>query len=98
METSDIIRDITAVKESTKSAHKRIDELQDVVKAVYSLASDVKVLAEQLINMKEDINEVKIKIAKRDEEPRTMYNSFKQTIFNGITMIIIGAIMALIIK
>ena len=89
---------ITKIDESTKSAHKRIDELQDVVKAFYSLASDVKVLAEQLVNMKTDVNDIKKKVEASENEPNRMLFSFKQTAVNAIIMVIVGALMALVIK
>ena len=56
---TDLAVQIAKVDESNKQAHKRIDELTGVIKAFYSLAGDVKVLAEQLINIKEDVNYVK---------------------------------------
>jgi predicted nucleic acid-binding Zn-ribbon protein len=94
----DLAVEIAKVNESAKSAHKRIDEMQDVIKAFYSLAGDVKVLAEQLVNMKEDVNYVKDKVDQKNDEPNKLIFSLKQTIINGIVMIIISATMALIIK
>ena len=58
--------------ESTKSAHKRIDELQEVIKAFYSLASDVKVITNELVNMKGDISLIKGDMCKRQDEPNRL--------------------------
>lgn len=82
----------------SKSNTKRIDELQLITKAFYDLASDVKVMAEQLTNMKEDISDIKIKVDGKTEENNKIAFNLKSAIINGIVMIIIGAIMALIIK
>ena len=81
-----------------KSNTKRIDELQLITKAFYDLAGDVKVIAEQMSNMKEDISDIKIKVDEKTSENNKIAFNLKSAIINGIVMIIIGAIMALIIK
>lgn len=82
----------------SKSNTKRIDELQLITKAFYNLAGDVKVIAEQMSNMKEDISDIKIKVDEKTSENNKIAFNLKSAIINGIVMIIIGAIMALIIK
>ena len=89
---------VAKIDESNKSAHKRIDELQGVIKAFYSMAGDVKVLAEQLVNMKEDVNYVKSKVDEDQKKPGRLIDNVGQSIITGIIMIIISAIMATIIK
>lgn len=90
--------EIAKIDESVKSAHKRIDELQLVTKAFYDLASDVKVMTQQMINMKEDISEIKSKVEEKASENNRLAFNLKQGIINAIFMAIIGAVMALIIK
>ena len=82
----------------SKSNTKRLDSLELITKAFYDVASDVKVMAEQLTNMKEDISDIKIKVDGKTEENNKIAFNLKSAIINGIVMIIIGAIMALIIK
>ena len=82
----------------SKSNTKRIDELQLITKAFYDLAGDVKVIAEKMSNMKEDISDIKIKVDEKTSENNKIAFNLKSAIINGIVMIIIGAIMALIIK
>lgn len=82
----------------SKSNTKRIDELQLITKTFYDLAGDVKVIAEQMSNMKEDISDIKIKVDEKTSENNKIAFNLKSAIINGIVMIIIGAIMALIIK
>lgn len=82
----------------SKSNTKRIDELQLITEAFYDLAGDVKVIAEQMSNMKEDISDIKIKVDEKTSENNKIAFNLKSAIINGIVMIIIGAIMALIIK
>ena len=89
---------VARVDESTKSAHKRIDETQDVIKAFYSMAGDVKVLAEQLINMKDDMNYLKLKVNERNEEPAKLMFNLKSCVINGVVMALVSAVMILILK
>lgn len=112
---------IAEVSESTKQAHKRIDELQTVIKAFYELASDVKVMANELKNIKNDVIEIKDNIsnnvtsaqlrrleekvnqlndevAEKNNEPNKLFFSVKSAIINGIAMIIVSSVMALIIS
>lgn len=82
----------------SKSNTKRIDELSLVTKAFYDLASDVKVMANELVNMKGDICDIKENIEEKNREPNKLMFSLKSSLLNGIFMIVIGAVMALIIK
>ena len=61
MDNKELI-DLGEVISSLKSAHKRIDELQLVTKAFYDLASDVKVMVNEMTNMKKDISDIKSNI------------------------------------
>ena len=54
-----IEKEIGELTNSVKTAHKRIDDLQLVTKAFYDLASDVKVMVNEMTNMKKDINDIK---------------------------------------
>lgn len=92
------IQKIAEIESRSKSNTHRIDELQLITKAFYDLAGDVKVIAEQMSNMKEDISDIKIKVDEKTSENNKIAFNLKSAIINGIVMIIIGAIMALIIK
>lgn len=97
-QNDEMIEKITEALESTRSAHKRIDELQLVIKAFYDLASDVKVMANELVNMKCDITSIKNDINKKNDEPSKLMFNMKSTVLNGVVMIIISAVMAIILK
>lgn len=84
---------------SAKSAHKRLDELQLIIKAFYDLASDVKVMVGEMSGMKNDISEIKKNIDKyHTTEPNKLIFNAKNAIVVGITTAILTAIMALILK
>lgn len=84
--------------ESIKNAHKRIDELQVVIKAFYELAADVKVMVNEMTNMKADINDIKLKVDARDNESNKLIFNVKNAIITGVVAAIVTAIIALILK
>lgn len=94
-----IERSLGELDSDVKSAHKRIDELQLVTKAFYDLASDVKVMVNEMTNMKKDITDIKSNIAEyHHNEPNKLLFNLKNTIATGIVAAILGAILALILK
>lgn len=84
--------------ESIKNAHKRIDELQVVIKAFYELAADVKVMVNEMTNMKADINDIKLKVDAHDNESNKLIFNVKNAIITGVVAAIVTAIIALILK
>jgi peptidoglycan hydrolase CwlO-like protein len=95
----DVEKEIGELNSSVKSAHKRIDELQLVTKAFYDLASDVKVMVNEMTNMKKDIAGIKNNIEEyHHKEPNKLWFNVKNAILTGIVAAIVGGLMALIIK
>ncbi len=98
MDNKELI-DLGEVIASLKSAHKRIDELQLVTKAFYDLASDVKVMVNEMTNMKKDISDIKSNIDEYHKvEPNKLIFNIKNTIITGIAAAIVGAVITLILK
>lgn len=94
-----IERELSELSASTKQAHKRIDELHLVTKAFYDLASDVKVMVNEMTNMKKDIKEIKADIDEyHHQEPNKLIFNVKNTMITGIVSALIGAIIALVLK
>jgi uncharacterized coiled-coil DUF342 family protein len=92
-------KEIGELKSNVDSAHKRIDDLQVITKAFYDLASDVKVMVNEMTNMKKDIKEIKGNIDEYHKvEPNKLIFNAKNTIITGIISAIIGALIALILK
>ena len=89
---------ISNVEQSVKSAHKRIDELQTITKAFYELAADVKVMVNEMTNMKTDINDIKIKVDDYENEPNRLLFNVKNAVLTGLVGAIVGALVALILK
>lgn len=97
-ETTDLSVHLVSIEQSTKSAHKRIDELQVVIKAFYELAADVKVMVNEMTNMKTDINEIKVKVDAHENEPNKLLFNAKSGLITTIVGALVGAIIALILK
>lgn len=98
-EIAEIKQELGEVSSSARSAHKRIDELQLVTKAFYDLASDVKVMVNEMTNMKKDINDIKGNIKEyHQNEPNKLIFNVKNAILVGVASAIVGAIVALIFK
>lgn len=98
MDREDILVQLTNVKNSTENAHKRIDELQIVINAFYNLAADVKVMANELVNMKTDISDIKQELNSNNEEPKKLIFNAKNALLVGVIGALVGSIMALISK
>jgi len=95
----DIEKQIGELWGSTKSAHKRLDELQLVTQAFYDLASDVKVMVGEMSGMKNDISEIKKNMKEyHTTEPNKLIFNMKNAIAVGVITAILTAIMTLILK
>lgn len=95
---NDLQTRVATVEASTKSAHKRIDELQVITKAFYELAADVKVMVNEMTNMKKDINDIKTKVDAQEDEPNKLLFNIKNAVLTGLVGAIVGAAVALILK
>lgn len=92
-------KDIGALNESVKSAHKRIDSLEPVVQTIYKLATSVEVMAEKMNNMDGTIVQIQSNIEEyHHKEPNKIIFNVKNAIVVGIASAILGAIIGLIIK
>lgn len=95
----EIEKELGEISGSCKSAHKRIDELQMVTKAFYDLASDVKVMVNEMTNMKKDISDIKSNMDEyHKNEPNKLIFNIKNTIVTGVVAAIISGLIALILK
>ena len=92
-------KEIGELKSNVANAHKRIDDLQTITKAFYDLASDVKVMVNEMTNMKKDIKEIKGNIDEYHKiEPNKLIFNVKNATIVGVVSAIVGAVLALIFK
>lgn len=95
---NDIEIKVGQICESTKQAHYRLDKIEKTIEVIYFLAGDVKVLANELVSLREDVNEIKVKQNNKDNEPNQILFNVKSTVLCGTVMIIISSIVSLILK
>ena len=94
-----IEKEIGIIGESCKTAHKRIDNLEPVVKTIYELAMSVKVMAEKMNNMDGTIAQIQSNMEEyHHKEPNKILFNIKNAIIVGIVSALIVALMALILK
>lgn len=95
----DIKEEIGEISESVKSAHKRIDELQNIAEAVNKMANNVGVMVNEMSHMKEDISGIKGKMDKyHEDEPNKLMFNAKNAVITGVIAALVAAIMGLILK
>ncbi|MDY3303096.1 MAG: hypothetical protein SOW78_02290 [Clostridia bacterium] len=85
---SEIRERMTAVEQSVKSAHHRLDTQDKLIGSVQKLTQQVIQLANEVKNMREDINLMATKVDKIEKIPISRYNSIVKTL---ITAIVSGA-------
>lgn len=83
---------LAAVEQSTKSAHKRLDDIKQLVDSIRVLAYEVKTMREDMNGMQKDMDELKTRPAKNwDTVTRTALTAF----ISGAVGFLIAAITAL---
>lgn len=85
---SEIRERMTAVEQSVKSAHHRLDTQDKLIGSVQKLTQQVIQLASDVKNMREDISLMATKVDKIEKIPISRYNSIVKTL---ITAIVSGA-------
>lgn len=101
--------EIAAVRESSKSAHKRIDENDRITEGIHKLASNVETLALQvkLLTDKMDTNIERIesglksqgeRIGAIEKEPANKWKTLVAQVTALVIAAVVGAIIASIIK
>lgn len=79
----DLTEKVSRLSESVKSAHKRIDSVEELTKSVYELASSIKA-------MQHDISDVSNRIKTIEEKPAKRWDLVITTAITAIVGIIVG--------
>ena len=88
---------LARVDESTKSAHKRIDRLEETIKDIRELTFGVKEIATEVKLMRSDVNKLDDRVATIEKEPTSEYKEIKKQIRNSTISVIVGAVLGAII-
>lgn len=77
---------LTAVEQSTKSAHHRLDNIEKLTESVYALANETKTMREDMNKLQTDVDSIKAVPQKRYE-----------TVINTLITTIVGAVVGYLI-
>lgn len=92
---------LTEVESRSKSNTKRLDKVEKVTEAIYTMQNTMVVLVEQMKDTKESVQKLEGKVDTIEKEPVDNYKHYKKTIWTsiitGILSAIIGAIIGLVI-
>lgn len=92
METTEIIERLVKVEQSDKSAHHRIDRVEGEVSEIKELTMAVKEIAMETKAMREDLNDVNVRLKTVEEKPTKTWDSIKTVIISSSISLIVGTI------
>jgi len=109
MNENNILERLVAVEQSAKSAHKRIDKLEENQEILLEMNTNIQKLAEQTksqkedlqnfkVDIKEDINEVKSDIKDLKEKPGKRWDLIVTAIISAVATGLVGSLLAILIK
>ena len=78
---------LTAVEQSTKSAHHRIDTLDKLTESVHIIATETKA-------MREDVNDITSRVDEIEKRPTKRY----ETVVGAIITVLVGAVIGYVVQ
>ena len=85
-------------KDSCKSAHHRLDKLENDIGEIKELTIAVKEIAMETKANREDVNKMNERSESIEQKPQKKWESVVDTIIKTIVGAIVGAIIALVLK
>jgi len=92
------VDELTRISESVKSAHKRIDDVEVEVKDLRDLTRAIAVTNTNVEGLQKDVGEIKVDVKNLSSIPAKRWETAVGVVITGVVGIVIGALMALIIK
>jgi len=83
------IQMIIEATDSAKSAHKRIDTMENKVENIYDLTVSVKEIALETKAMREDVNKIETRVDAKEENPKHRYEGILTNIISCIVTAIV---------
>lgn len=91
MNDIDFAKELAAVESSVKSAHKRLDEMHDLIESIRNVATEIKY-------MRDDVNKLSADIENVKNRPTKFWDKLIGALIGAAATGLVGAGMALIIK
>ena len=96
-EIKEIWERLTAGESSIKSAHHRIDSLQNLADSVHKLALSISQIATETKALREDYEKADGRIEKLEEKPIKRYDTFVTAFITALCSGIAGYLLSLIL-
>ena len=97
-EFKEIVERLTAGESSIKSAHHRIDELQEMHKTIKDLAVATAQIAAETKALREDYNKADKEIQELKEKPTKRYETVVTAILTALCGGVVGYLLSLVIS
>ena len=97
-EIKEIWERLSAGEQSIKSAHHRIDDVEEKQDNLAELVSTVKVLADREARVEDDVTEIKTDVKELKEKPVKRYDTVITTIITALCSGLVGYVLSLIIQ
>lgn len=96
-EIKEIWERLTAGESSIKSAHHRIDDVEEKQSNLAELVSTVKVLADREARVEDDVTVIKTDVKELKEKPIKKYDAFITAILTAIAGGVVGYLLSFIL-
>ena len=94
--------DLAKLGESCKSAHRRMNDLDQLSKSVFSLANEVHVAIAEMKNVKEKMDRLDNRLIRLEKQPAEEFQYYKRaivsSIFTGVGGALLGAVLAVVMR
>lgn len=80
--------------DSAKSAHKRIDKLEEDVKDVHTLAEAMAGMQKEMSNVKDDVTEIKDAVSTIKDKPAQLWDTLIIAIVTALASGLVGYLIA----
>lgn len=94
----DIKIQIAKVDESVKSAHKRLDHLEELTEEIHKIATATELLAQTVARQQKDIDKINGNLETINMKPNKWVDQIKSTLTSAFFGAIGAAFVALILK
>lgn len=83
---------VAEINQSVKSAHKRLDHLEELTDEIHNIATSTKLLAQTVARQQQDIDKINNNLATINNKPIKKYDN----IVNQIITFFIGTILTIV--
>jgi ubiquinone biosynthesis protein UbiJ len=80
--------------DSAKSAHHRIDKLEEDVKDVHTLAEAMAGMQKEMSNVKDDVTEIKDAVSTLKDKPTQLWNTIVIAVITALASGVVGFLLA----